>query len=157
MNDIKKLGLKYGTDKVTKHNYDIVYHDLFKDKRETVKKVLEIGVAEGAGLRMFRDYFPNAMIYGADNDPDRILKEDRIETHLCDQANFRDLVHLIDKIGGDIDLVVEDGSHKPNDQLFTSLYLLPLLKKGSVYIIEDVNVAFVDLLDVGLNKYEHYI
>ena len=138
MNDIKRLGLKYGTDKVTKHNYDEVYHKLFKDKRETVKKVVEIGAGEGLGLRMFRDYFPKAIIYGAEIDKKRIFKEDRIEVIECDQSNVDDLTRLLDKTGFDIDIMIDDGSHKPKDQVITALTVMPLIKKEAIYVIEDV-------------------
>lgn len=140
MDTLSKLGKKYGTDKIGKHGYLPVYYDLFKNrsKRHRVKKVLEIGVGEGAGLRMFRDFFTNAMIYGADNDGNRIFKEDRIEVIPCDQSNKEDLIMLFDIIGTDIDLVVDDGSHKPKDQVYTCMSVMPILKKDCIYVIEDV-------------------
>jgi len=138
MNDLEKLGIKYGTDKATKHHYLDVYYDLFKDRRNEVEKVLEIGVGEGAGLRMFRDFFPNAMICGADNDLMRIFTAERIEVIKCDQSDETDLVNLSANVGIDIDLVIDDGSHKPEDQLFTCLTLMPLLNKNVTYVIEDV-------------------
>lgn len=140
MNILEELGIKYGTDKIGKHNYLPVYYDLFKNKgkRKRVKKVLEIGVAEGAGLRMFRDFFTNAMIYGAEIDEKRVFSEDRIQVVRCDQSSFKDLLLLVDTIGRDIDLVVDDGSHIPEHQLYTCLQFVPLLSKRSTYIIEDV-------------------
>lgn len=145
MNTLAQLGLKYGTDKGTKHNYLDVYYELFrnKGKRRGVKKVLEIGVAEGAGVRMFRDFFTNAMIYGAEIEEGRIFSEDRIQVIRCDQSSFADLLNLVDTIGHDIDLIIDDGSHRPEHQLYTCLQLLPLLQKGSIYIIEDVAVEEV--------------
>ena len=138
MNDIKKLGLKYGTDKVTKHNYDIVYHDLFKDKRETIKKVLEIGAGEGLGLRMFRDYFPNAMIYGGEIEKERCFKEDRIEVYECDQSKKKDLEKLLEKTGTDLDIIIDDGSHEPFDQMSTCINIISMLTSDFIYVIEDV-------------------
>jgi len=138
MDKLSKLGLKYGTDKIGKHNYLPYYHKLFKDKRESVKKVVEIGAGEGLGLRMFRDYFPNAMIYGGEIDPNRIFKEDRIEVIECDQSKGEDLTRLVDKIGKDIDIWIDDGSHKPKDQAYTCRKMMPHLKDDVIYIIEDV-------------------
>lgn len=140
MNTLEKLGLKYGTDKIGKHNYLPVYYELFRNegKRKRVKKVLEIGSAEGAGLRMFRDFFTNACVYGAEIDSKRCFSEDRIEVLQCDQSKQEDLIKLVSKIGLDLDLVIDDGSHKPEDQVFTCLQLLPSLPKGAIYIIEDV-------------------
>ncbi len=139
-NELDDLALKYGTDKCPqiKHTYTPYYYELLKDKRESVKKVLEIGAGEGASLRMWRDFFPNAMIYSADNQADRIFKEDRIEVISCDQDSKQNLVNLIARTGSDIDLVVDDGSHVPEHQVFTCLTLMPLLKKDVTYVIEDV-------------------
>jgi len=138
MNILEELGLKYGTDKIGKHNYLPHYYDMFKDRRNTVKKVLEIGVGEGAGLRMWRDFFPNAMIYGAEIDESRIFKDDRIEVVKCDQSEKDDLEYLYEQTGTDIDLVVDDGSHKPEDQVFTAWKLMLMLDTIVTYVIEDV-------------------
>lgn len=150
MNILEELGLKYGTDKIGKHNYLPVYYDMFKDRRNEVKKVLEIGVGEGAGLRMFRDFFPNATIYGAEIDERRIFKEDRIEVLNFDQASVKDIYNSIDLLS-DMDLVIDDGSHNPLDQIFTCYGIMPFLKKDATYIIEDV--ADTDIIGILANKY----
>lgn len=138
LDDLTLLAIKYGTDKWGKHNYTPYYYELFKDSKLYVKKLLEIGVAEGAGVRMFRDFFPKAMIYGAEIDEKRIIVEDRIQTFKCDQSKEIDLARVLLKTGFDLDIVIDDGSHKQKDQIITALTILPLLKKESLYIIEDV-------------------
>ncbi|MBI2593026.1 class I SAM-dependent methyltransferase [Candidatus Daviesbacteria bacterium] len=141
MNDkLSKLALKYKADKCPqiKHGYTPYYFKLLKDMQFTVKKVLEIGAGEGASLRMWRDFFPNAQIYGAEIDPKRIFTDGRIKVIKCDQSSKKDLVNLITRTGSDIDLVIDDGSHIPQDQVFSCLTLMPLLKKDVIYIIEDV-------------------
>lgn len=154
MDQLTQLAIKHKTDKWGKHHYTPVYFDLFhnKSKRGAVKKVLEIGVAEGAGVRMFRDFFTNAMIYGADNQDNRLHKEDRIEVFKCDQSKEIDLVKLLEKTGKDLDFVVDDGSHDPKHQLFTCLILMPYLPKSVVYVIEDV--AKPEIIKELLTKYD---
>ena len=148
MDTLSKLGLKYGTDKIGKHHYLPLYHEMFKGRRKSIKKVLEIGAGEGLGLRMFRDYFPNATIYGAEIQDNRIFKEDRIEVIKCNQTNYEDLKSLIDKVGSDIDIVIDDGSHKPEDQVFTCETVMRMINFGAIYIIEDVaDATIVDKLD----------
>ena len=71
---------KYGSDKATMHNYHNVYGYLLRNVH-AVTAVLEIGIGTnnvdvishmsligrpGASLRAFRDFLPNATIYGAD-------------------------------------------------------------------------------------------
>jgi len=139
MDDLTKLAIKYKTDKWGRHNYTPYYHRMFKGIRKDVKKVIEIGVAKGRGLRMLRDYFPNAMVYGAEITKQKIFKEDRIEVFECDQSKVGDLTRLLDKTGRDIDIVIDDGSHRPEDQILSALTIMPLLKKDAIYIIEDVH------------------
>ncbi|MAG60136.1 hypothetical protein CMO96_05120 [Candidatus Woesebacteria bacterium] len=149
MDTLTKLAIKYKTDKWGKHHYTPFYYDLFKDRRNEVKKVLEIGTGEGASLFMWHDFFPNAEIYGADIDDSRvppylISEWPRLHIHKCDQSSAGELEGLIKMTGPNIDLFVDDGSHEPEDQISTCLTIVPMLKKGAIYVIEDVadeNVA----------------
>jgi hypothetical protein len=152
MTELCKLAFKYGSDKCPqiRHHYTPLYYDLLKDKRESVRKVLEIGVGnkeymnnypnykDGASLFMWRDFFPNAQIYGADVIPELVFKDERIETFLCNQSVKEDLNNLILKTGSDIDLFIDDGSHYVTDQGFTCQIIMPQLKKDVIYVIEDV-------------------
>jgi len=148
---LAQLALKYGSDKCPQlhHFYTDYYAGLFIGRQQDVKKVLEIGVGwpgcmthvpnyqAGASLFMWQDYFPKALIYGTDIRPDLVFKNNRIETFLCDQTDKAGLMNLIQKIGTDIDLVIDDGSHLPEDQVFTCLTLMPILQDRVIYIIED--------------------
>lgn len=149
-----ELAYKYGSDKCPqiRHHYTELYYELFKDKKDHIKKILEIGIGNqelmswamasgyttGASLLMWRDFFPNAQIYGADIDSSQVFNDGRITTFLCDQTKKDDLIRLIEKTGSDLDLFIDDGSHKPEDQVFTCLMLMPILKKDVIYVIEDV-------------------
>lgn len=146
-----ELGLKYRTDKCPqlRHSYTPVYYNLFKDKKDSVKKLLEIGIGTiwsmkhiedytvGASHKMWRDFFPNAQIYGIDIDPKVIFQEERIETYLMDSTKGRNIRHLIRKIGSDLDIVIDDGPHGTRTQLILAKTLLPLLTGDFIYIIED--------------------
>jgi hypothetical protein len=168
--ELCQLAYRYGTDKCPQiaHTYTPFYFELLKDKRQSTKKVLEIGLGHnecmqhvvklkgsyfiGASLYMWRDFFPNAQIYGADNQPEILFEGERIKTYPCDQSKKEDLIKLIKKTGSDIDLFIDDGSHRLEDQIFTCLTLMPLLKKDVIYIIEDV--IHSRKLIRALNQYE---
>lgn len=137
MDKLTKLAIKYKTDKWGKHHYTPFYYKLFEDK-EKVKKVVEIGAGEGNSLRMWREFFPNARIYSLEIDENRVFDEDRIQVFLGNQRSALDIGNLLMNSGLNIDLVIDDGSHKPEDQLFTAKEILSKLKEGSIYIIEDV-------------------
>lgn len=149
-----KIAFKYGTDKCPKirHSYTPFYYELFSGRQDKIKKLLEIGIGYkspdprkqyqgyqiGGGLMMWRDFFPNAQIYGTDIRKDTLITGERLHTYLCDQYNAEQMGKLIKEIGSDIDIVVDDGSHKHEHQVWTCQFLMPLLKKDVLYIIEDV-------------------
>lgn len=149
-----KIAFKYGTDKCPQigHNYTPVYFNLLKDRKDKIKKVLELGIGSratmqwvpkhyqtGASLLMWRDFFPNAVIYGVDRDPSTIFQTDKIKTILGSTTNVVSLKKLAEEIGYDIDLVIDDGPHNERFQLQAVRTLLPLLKKDCIYVIEDAN------------------
>lgn len=147
-----ELALKHGTDKGgwhlkagdTCHNYTPAYHELFKYRREQVKRVLEIGVNYGPSLRMWRDYFPNATVFGFDCNEACLFQEDRIECYAADQNNKASLLHAIQQTmytnadTDQYDLIVDDGSHEFAHQLFSPHVLLPYLAPLGAYVIEDI-------------------
>lgn len=130
-----QLARKHGSDKFSaKHSYTAWYFSEFASRRESIRKVVEIGVGEGASLRMWREFFPNAEVIGADNDPARAVGG----VILCDQSKPNDLAALLQRTGPDVDLFIDDGSHRPEHQRFTMEYMMPLLAPGVTYVIEDV-------------------
>lgn len=149
--ELCKLGLKYGADKcpMIGHCYTPFYYEFLKDRKYTIKKVLEVGIGNnrqikwipdaviGASIRMWRDFFPNAMVYGADIAKECFFTDERIETIYCNENSEEDIKKLVEKTGPDIDLVVDDALHHIHTQEFLFRTLMPLLNKGVTYIIED--------------------
>ena len=52
----------------------------------------------GASLRVFRDYFLNAKIYGADIDKNILFTSDRIFTYYVDQLDEISILSMWNKI-----------------------------------------------------------
>ena len=157
-----KIAQKYHTDKCRFHNFTPYYHKLLADK--PVKRVLEIGLGwaglmhndypSGGSLFMWRDFFPQAEIFGLDIRPDALVNQDRIKSFLCDQSNEDSLRNIVKKIGGNFDLIVDDGSHVPAHQVLTANVFYPLLAPGGLYFIEDVHTTTGRIYD-GLNELEY--
>ena len=149
-----ELAEKYGSDKVKSifHDYTPFYDQILSGR--DIKRVLEIGIGTpnamchmqkyetGASLRMWRDYFPDAEIFGLDNDFSAMLPETpRIYTLVCDQSNEGNLLEIADILAqhGKFDLIIDDGSHQLEHQALTANTLIPrLLAYSGVYVIEDV-------------------
>jgi hypothetical protein len=142
------LGLKFGTDKASReHNYLSFYESFFQAIRHDRIKILEIGVFYGASLRVWKEYFPNGIVIGADIDPGvRSYSTPRILTEVIDQSNIEDLVQLGVKYGP-FDIVIEDGSHLWEHQITTFKTLFPFVQHGGLYIVEDLHTNFGSLAD----------
>lgn len=159
-NILDELAQKYTIDKriaPDNHGYTKIYFDLLKDKRDEVKKVMEIGIWKGDSLRMWRDYFPFAQIYGLDNRADYLFEADRIKCVLADQRDKESLLAVISDIGEDFDLIVDDGSHTLADQLLSFKTFFPIIKVGGIYAIEDVFVETLDMVKETLKSYNYSI
>jgi len=141
--ELTKLADKYGTDKGSSwHYYTQAYEYFFYPIKYEARKICEIGVAKGASLKMFRDYFPNAVVYGIDINDSSELNSDTIKTFIADQANRKQLKDFIDTYGGDFDIILDDGGHSMEQQQVSFGYLFRHLKPGGYYIIEDAHTSF---------------
>ena len=154
---LNELSIKYRMDKNIVsgcHNYIPAYTKLFEKKRNDVKKMLEIGIGSvengqmsgvikygyksGNSLKCWSEYFPNSIIYGIDIFDHEELNSDRIQTLKADQSNQNDLVNVIKNINDDLDIIIDDGSHLGEHQVFSFLFLSKFLNKNGIYVIEDI-------------------
>ena len=66
----------------------------------------------GASLRAWRDYFKNALIFGADIDKNILFQEDRITTFNLDQTNKNSITNMWSDIKkNNFNLIIDDGLH----------------------------------------------
>ena len=151
------------------HNYHVHYASRFNELRHKVKKILEIGVFRGHSMLMWQDYFPNAEIYGVDieytkhhlgvNAKELCKDQPRIHLYEYDACNPLNVRLLMDEIGSDFDIIIDDGSHHPTHQLFSLLYYTDYLKDDGVFVVEDVFMKelfekeFLDYFNKPFNLY----
>ena len=174
--ELTRLCGLYGSDKgslVTEghpyrskaHNYTDHYSRLFAHYRPYVKKVFECGLGTnnplipstmgirgkpGASLRVWRDYFPNAQVFGADIDRDILFSEERILTYFVDQTSPAMIAQMWDQIGKtDFDLIIDDGLHtvEAGTTFFTNS--IDRLSRDGLYIVEDIASS-------DLSRYMHF-
>lgn len=126
------LAATRGTDKGD-HGYCPHYEEHFAALRLEPVTLLEIGVQSGASLRMWADWFPNAIVYGIDNDPAAVVNEGRISTITCNVRTFDP-----DRL---YDIVIDDGSHADADITEAFAILWPYVKFGGWYVVEDLAVV----------------
>lgn len=160
---LTELANAHGSDKGTEgpspewgaHNYTDVYEAYLEPLRDAPISLLEIGLGVsgkrwrskivhgrntgGASVKMWRDYFPRARIYGIDVNDCSFLDDDRVSTFVADQGDVEDLrafTEATDGIG--FDVIVDDGSHRPDHQQLSLGYFLDFLEPGGLYFVEDL-------------------
>ncbi len=144
MNNLLELSNKYNTDKGYKHNYPEIYQKYFDSIKDKSLNILEIGVLNGASIRMWLDYFSQSHIYGLDIDilTESISDIDRTRFSIFegDQSNVEVLLDIVENCPDKFDIIIDDGSHNCRDQSISLSYLFRRLKPGGLYIIEDLDV-----------------
>lgn len=162
------LAEKYLVDKcpLLNHTYTPTYNSFLEPLRNTTNLFLEIGIGNiplmapivgseykpGASLRMWRDYFPNATIVGCDIMKSVLFNdEERIKTFQADQSNEDSLLSLvkntIEPPNTHIDIILDDGSHIAEHQMFSFKTLWKFVRpNGGLYIIEDILKSSVEIL-----------
>src|SRR5689334_271687 len=165
-NYLAELCDKYGSDKgeikTTGHPYpwpSHTYADFMSSRfdhcRDMVRNVFECGLGTnnpkipssmgtqstpGASLRVWRDYFPNAIVFGADIDSTILFEEARIKTFYVDQTSKSAIDELWRQIGvSDFQLMIDDGLHKFEAGICLFENSVSKLAYNGYYIIEDVN------------------
>jgi hypothetical protein len=142
------LGVLWGTDKPVGH-HAYTPHDArhLRARRRRVRCVLEIGIGErgdpsggGNSLRMWRSYFPKATIYGIDL-YEKHIDEPRIVALQADQSDAESLLDAV-RACPPFDLIVDDGSHVASHVVTTFETLFPRLRRGGLYVIEDLETAY---------------
>lgn len=144
--ELVKLADRYGTDKASwKHKFAELYEHFFAPLRYSTKRVFEIGVLQGQSLKMLRDYFPNAIVYGIDIEDTASLNSERMKTFVADQSDRKQLQAFLDFSGGEaFDIIIDDGGHAMHQQQISFGFLLPHLRPGGYYIIEDLHSSMIE-------------
>ena len=164
MSLIKLVDNRY-TDKNNTHSYLPLYEKLLKNKKNTAKNILEIGIGDfgeknGGSIKLWKDYFKNATIYGLDILPinrvmDELLNNDRVFLYTSIDAYNNDFFtknFLNKKIK--FDFMLDDGPHTLESmKQFIKLYSQIMTVDG-VLIIEDVqSLEWIDLLKNEVPQY----
>ena len=104
--------------------------------------ILEIGVKGGGSTAFWKAVFPDATVIGIDIKLKRWLKQnpsaDCVVYLEADQTDTGTLEEIASKYGP-FDLVIDDGSHVSEHQAVTLKCLLPHVRPGGAYVIEDIH------------------
>lgn len=133
------------TDKGSIHSYIDVYATELGKYRGTAKNVLEVGLFNGASMRMWEQYFTNAKIFGIDCDEQPhggladlrpMIAEGTHNIYIGDAESPVDIERFFKGIK--FDVIIEDAGHHIEQQLQIYKILKPYLNDGAIYLIEDI-------------------
>jgi len=146
------------TDKNTTHSYLPLYQKLLEGKKHTAKNVLEIGIGDfgeknGGSIKLWRDFFTNATIYGLDILPidrviDELLNDNRVILYTSTDA-YNEQFFISNFLNKNIkcDFMLDDGPHSLESmKQFIKLYSQIMTDDG-ILIIEDVqSINWINIL-----------
>lgn len=96
---------------------------------------MEIGILDGGSILLWRDYFQNATVTALDISPKWFHDSTRIRVFTGDAYNTDMVDKLCDR---KYDVIIDDGPHTLESMQYVATHYTPLLAKGGVLIIEDV-------------------
>ena len=158
---LTRLADRYGSDKGSRvggNRYARVYEALFGPLRDRPVRLLEIGLLgrghgwdedslrdigqacghDAPSLRMWADYFRGGEIFGLDFNDFSSVRIDRCRILRGDMGRPDDLNAVLDVVGNDLDIVIDDASHASHDQQLALGMLFPAVRPGGFYVIEDL-------------------
>lgn len=172
-----EIGKKYDTDKSSLRNdimntrhchpYTIFYDNLFKNKKNHILNIAELGILKGSSLLMWKEYFTNADIYGFDNDLNLINdfiqnnNNDRIKLSHIDVLNKDSIFNTFNDLNIQFDIIIDDTTHIFEDQIRVIENTYQFLKPGGIMIIEDIFKSYIeqdyiDKLQSILHNFQNY-
>ena len=155
---------KYKADKCPAilHTYSPVYFELLKDIQTSAKNILEIGIGTvpimegsvgikdyvpGASIKGWRDFFPNATVYGVDIEESVMFTDDRIITDVVDQSSIDSIRKFTNKVNKKFDFIIDDGSHLIDHMIISAYEFANNLNDGGIYIIEDIHQSYLNIFN----------
>ena len=153
---LQQIGRRHKTDKGSHHFKGITYlhiYDLYlRHLRDKPVSILELGVKNGASLKMWRDYFPHGKIFGLDLNPACKKFEGGRIKHI--EIGFQDDRNVLDKLikFAPFDIILDDCSHLNVPTIKTFNYLWNHVRPGGLYIIEDLRNSYTKDMKAEMKK-----
>ena len=123
-----ELSMKLNSDKSPynasghRHAYTGIYHYLFNKIKNMNLNIGEIGIKNNIGIKLFREYFKNARIYGFEFDK-KYLDNAKIDNlhnvyyDFIDVRNSKSIITAFKKTNVQFDIIFDDSTHFFQDQI----------------------------------------
>ena len=125
-------------------NYFDIYDKLLSKYLGKEITFVEVGILDGGSLFMWREFFgKNARIIGVELNPNATKwREHGFEIYIGDQSDPSFWLDFFDEVG-DIDVLLDDGGHRNDQQIITVKSSLPHIRDEGTIIIEDTQTSFI--------------
>ncbi len=133
--------------------YLVEYERIFVEHRDKPVIFLEIGVQNGGSLEIWSKFFTNAQkLVGCDINPDcaRLVYEDPRIAVVVGDANSDAVQSMVSLHAPELDVIIDDGSHRSSDIVKSFGRYLPYLSDGGVFVVEDLHCSYWAEYEGGL-------
>ena len=161
-NNINGFELPGGTDKASYHSYDTIYSSLLSKYRNQAGTILEIGVQYGGSALLWHEYLPLyklVLIDTVDQVHPSIREKmliDRYKYIEVDAYTKETIASLKQLYPEGFDIIIEDGPHNIETQLFTIQEYSKLLKDGGTLVVEDIQcIEHIEPIMKSVNSTEY--
>ncbi|MDC3090817.1 hypothetical protein OA848_00355 [Rickettsiales bacterium] len=145
------LGKKYGTDKspynkeLHRQAYTAFYSLIFSSLKNKKIYFAEIGILNNASIKMWKKFFPYAIIYGFEFFDRYILaaKKDKLKEVFYQKIDVKkrsSIGSTFRKLKKKFNIIIDDSTHQFNDQINVIKEVIPFLETGGYLVIEDIPI-----------------
>ena len=134
-------------------SYLTAYDRLFDEQRDKPVRLLEIGIQNGGSLEIWSSYFRNASaLIGCDINPDcaGLSYDDPRIGVIVGDANDPEVSERLFQRTPQLDIIIDDGSHRSSDIIKSFALYFPRLVEGGVYVAEDLHCSYWADFEGGL-------
>ena len=164
---VKEIFNKWGSDKSSKHNYEIIYAE-FKKTMHAGSRILEIGCGSNdpeirhamspnyiplSSLHALKEIFQTESIEGADIDAKLEINKS-FKVHYLDQFKRETLEEASKGFKLGFDLIIDDGVHDISANYLTLIYFYKKLNPQGKYVIEDVPTSLLESWSFLLQEFD---
>jgi len=163
--DLCLLGKKYPTDKcpynedgnLHKHAYTAIYNLLFSSIRYKFIRLGEIGILDNNSMKMWREYFPYAELYGYEWEDillerareDKLLNTNYIKMDISDCHSIEEGLEPMM-----FDVLIDDSTHQFEHQINFINTACKYVASGGMLIVEDI---FINADEEKYRKRLHHL
>jgi cephalosporin hydroxylase len=131
------------------------YDRLLDEYRDEPVNLLEIGIQNGGSLEIWSKYFKNYQtLIGCDTNTDcaHLRYEDPRIRILIGDAGASETRDRIKGCASQLNIIIDDGSHRSSDMIKAFCLYFPLLASGGIYIVEDMHCSYWESFEGGLDN-----